>query len=234
LIPLGKKNESSIEVLNFLPWTGKQNYQAIWDFQKKRLEEIASGEAAETLIFCEHEACATLGRRAKPENILDSKLPTFEIERGGDVTYHGPGQLVIYPLMRLHGANFPLGLHEYLRFCEELIIDYLSELGLEAGRFGPTGVWIKSKKQSLNAAPAVKKIASLGIAVSRWITYHGLALNVNTDLSDFQRIRPCDFEPSIMTSIQQEGIDLTMEDVAQRLEELWFSKSDALVHNLAR
>lgn len=202
---------SPVEMLDLLS-VRKPNYESIWEFQRQRVDAIALDEASECVIFCEHELVATKGRRAKSDNVLDSSVSIFEIERGGDVTLHAPGQLVIYPLVRLKGEHFPLGLNEYLRFCERILIEYLGSLGLEAGRFGPTGVWIK------RADGEVKKIASIGVAVRRWITYHGIALNVSNDLQDFQRIRPCDFEWSVMTSLKSEGLTLSVQQVASELK----------------
>lgn len=178
----------------------KKSYPEIWAFQKERVEQIAVGEKKEALIFCEHEELVTAGRRYEKSNILDSKIPVYEIERGGDVTWHGPGQLVIYPLFRLQGELFKGGLHEYLRFWEEVLIHVLSECGLEAGRFGPTGVWVNLGNKNY------KKIASIGISVRRWVTYHGIALNISNDLSRFKAIRPCNFESSVMTSLQDLGV----------------------------
>src|SRR5687768_1512093 len=109
--------------LDFISLVGKRDlsYRDIWDFQKAKVESVKTGACPETIIFCEHERLLTNGRRAKAANILDTTLPLYDIERGGDVTYHGPGQLVIYPILKLKGSIFSGGLHEYLRFCEEVI-----------------------------------------------------------------------------------------------------------------
>jgi len=210
-IKISSSRLAQVEMVDFVS-VKKPNYESIWDFQKQRVEAIALGEANECVIFCEHELVATKGRRAKSENILDPRVPLYEIERGGDVTLHAPGQLVIYPLVQLKGGHFPLGLNDYLRFCERILIDYLLSLGLEAGRFGPTGVWIK------RPSGETKKIASIGVAVRRWITYHGIALNVSNDLENFKRIRPCDFEWSVMTSLKSEGITLSIQQVCSELK----------------
>ncbi len=191
------------------------NYPEIWNLQKNLLEEIASGESPETIIFCEHEKVLTKGRRSKAENVLDASVPCYEIERGGDVTLHHPGQLVIYPLLKLHGEIFKGNLQEYLRFCEQIIIQFLESFGLEAGRFGPTGVWVKSK-----VSGETKKIASIGISVRRWITYHGISLNVCNDLSEFSALRPCDFDASIMTSLANEGVNRELPEVAGSLRKI--------------
>jgi lipoyl(octanoyl) transferase len=198
----------SLNNLKIISLLGESSdYSSIWNLQKKLVDEIAKGESPESLIFCEHERVLTAGRRTHDRNILDKSLPLHEIERGGDVTYHGPGQLVIYPLLKLNGDIFTKGLHEYLRFCEQLIINLLQKFELDAGRYGPTGVWVKTKSGE------TKKIASIGVAVRRWVTYHGIALNISPDLTDFQKIRPCDFEASVMTSLKELGIDLSLSEV---------------------
>ncbi len=208
--------KAELEVLNLLDWA-KPNYQRIWDFQKSLVEEIASGQRPESLIFCEHETVITAGRRAKSENLLPqnphASVSVYPIERGGDVTLHNPGQLVMYPLLHLKGERFPGGLHEYLRWLEQITINVLCDLGLDAGRFGPTGVWIKDLSSGEH-----KKIASIGIAVRRWVTYHGLALNVSNDLSDFGRIRPCDFDSQIMTSLEQQGLEVSISQLVERFK----------------
>jgi lipoyl(octanoyl) transferase len=213
-VVLAPAKVAPVELVDFLS-VRKPNYESIWEFQRQRVESIALEESSECIIFCEHELVATKGRRAKSENILDAQVSLFEIERGGDVTLHAPGQLVIYPLLKLKGTHFPLGLNEYLRFCETVLIEFLTGCGLEAGRFGPTGVWIKRSNGE------VKKIASIGVAVRRWITYHGIALNVCNDLEDFKRIRPCDFEWSVMTSLRAEGVKLSVHQTAVELKKLF-------------
>jgi len=194
------------------------NYREVWELQKLRVDEIAAGKSAECLIFCEHEIIATKGRRAKDENLLDTSIPTIDVERGGDISLHQPGQLVIYPLLKLHGLVFKGGLGEYLRFCEEVIIKFLASKGFEAGRFGPTGVWIRTKQNE------IRKIASIGIAVRKWVTFHGIALNINNDLSVFNKIRPCDFDASVMTSMSREGVECSLSAAATEIEKIFQSK----------
>lgn len=203
----------------------KPNYERIWQLQRSLVDQIADGAAEEALLLCEHEEVLTCGRRTKSENIVDQKIPMFEIERGGDVTWHGPGQLVAYPLIRLNGSFFSGGLHAYLRALESAVIEVLKSYSLDAGRFGPTGVWIKQKSGE------VKKIASIGISVRRWVTFHGLALNVSNDLSRFRSIRPCDFEPQIMTSLENEGVSVSMTVIANALSSrLQLTFSDPASH----
>ncbi len=205
----------------------RQDYQSIWDLQKKYVDEIYAGQRRETIIFCEHELLITCGRRAKSEqNILDRNIASYQIERGGDVTLHGPGQIVIYPLIKLNSIIFKRGLHEYLRFLEEVIIRVLADFHLDAGRFGPTGVWIRRQSGE------IKKIASIGIAVRHWVTYHGIALNFSSSiLESFKKIRPCDFESAVMTSLEAEGIKLEIENLEikiQREFEALLEKQDLL------
>lgn len=194
-----------LEVIDLL---GRKDlsYEAVWKIQKERVDQVARQEAEEALILVEHESVITAGRRSRSENILNHELPVYEIERGGDVTWHGPGQLVIYPILRLYGEFFTKGLNEYLRFCEQVVIDVLSDYGVDAGRYGETGVWIKSQGKTL-------KIASIGVAVRRWVTYHGISLNVENSANSFSSIRPCNFESSIMTNLRDLKINLSLEEV---------------------
>jgi len=150
------------------------------------------GEIPDTLLFVEHPHVITAGRSAKRDNLLDlGDTPLYEIERGGDVTYHGPGQLVGYPIFLLREDERDL--HVYLRNLEESLIQALAGFGLEATRkAGWTGVW--------NAA-AERKLASIGVAVKRWVTLHGFALNVATDLGRFAAINPCGLDAAVMGSL---------------------------------
>ncbi len=152
---------------------------------------------ADTLILVEHSEVITLGRSAKEANVLDpGDVPVVAVERGGDVTYHGPGQLVAYPVFRLR--EHERDLHLYLRGLEEAGIRTVADFGLAGRRFpGRTGVWT-------GPSTAPRKLASIGVAVRKWVTLHGLALNVNTDLARFAAINPCGFDASIMTSMAGE------------------------------
>jgi len=148
-------------------------------------------------LFVEHPHVVTLGRKST-ESLLpgpETGVEIFEIERGGEATYHGPGQLVAYPIFKLESPTRDL--HLYLRSLEDVIIDSIADVQLGGfRRSGATGVWVDPKNP--------RKIASIGIAIRRWVTYHGLALNVSTDLNYFNYISPCGFSPSVMTSIDQE------------------------------
>jgi lipoate-protein ligase B len=173
----------------------EESYEKIWNLQKETVSQRIAGKTPDTLIIVEHDHVITLGRSSHPENILHKDLPLFEIERGGDVTYHGPGQLVCYPIISLTERG--LGVRQYIELLEQCIIRTLEEIGIHdsQGKLGnETGVWIGGKR----------KVASIGVAVSHWVTYHGFALNVNTDLSYFERINPCGFDASVMTSVARE------------------------------
>jgi lipoate-protein ligase B len=188
---------------------GLADYQRVWDRQLAEVEARKADEALDDLlILVEHPHVITLGRRrdAQANVIAPGDVPVVEIERGGDVTYHGPGQLVAYPIVRLREGERDL--HRFLRNLEEAMIRTLARFGLAGGRAdGKTGVWL-----------GPRKIASIGIACRRWITFHGLALNVSTDLSYFARINPCGFEASVMTSMAAElGRPVAMSDVKAQL-----------------
>ena len=161
-------------------------------------ERIAGRLAHDVLLLLEHPPVITLGRSSHAENVLapDAEgIAVFEIERGGDVTYHGPGQLVGYPILDL--THHRQDLHWYLRTLEQALIDALAQLGIPAERNpGYTGVWTSAGK---------RKIASIGLHVKQWVTWHGFALNVTTDLSGFDRIVPCGISGVEMTSIEREG-----------------------------
>jgi lipoate-protein ligase B len=143
-----------------------------------------------------------MGKSAKTENILSRTLPVYEIERGGDVTYHGYGQLVGYPILDLSSRGKDI--RTYLRNLEKILIETLARFGITAqGIQGRTGVWVGEKK-----------IASIGVAVRSWITFHGFALNVSTDLSYFAKINPCGYHSSIMTSMKEQlGKEVSIADV---------------------
>jgi lipoyl(octanoyl) transferase len=156
-----------------------------------------AGTVADTLILVEHPEVITLGRSAKAENVLHAgDIPVVAIERGGDVTLHGPGQIVAYPIFLLRENERDL--HRYLRGLEEVIIRTVAELGLVAVRVpGRTGVWTGPPE-------AERKLASIGVAVRKWVTMHGLALNVNIDLARFATVNPCGFPAGVMTSMERE------------------------------
>ena len=156
------------------------------------------------LIFCEHPHVYTLGKSGKPEHLLldekglvEKNAAYYPINRGGDITYHGPGQIVCYPILDLD--NFFTDIHLYLRTLEEAVILTLADYGLKAGRYpGYTGVWFDADDER------ARKICALGVRCSRWVTMHGLAFNVNTDLDYFKNIVPCGIDDKDVTSMQRE------------------------------
>jgi lipoate-protein ligase B len=182
----------------------RREYGEVWKLQQELVAQRQRDEIADTLVLVEHAEVITLGRRQSSQAnvVAPGEIPIFEIERGGDVTYHGPGQLVGYPILKLDGDERDL--HLYLRNLEEALIGVCADVGLE-GRRNPgwTGVWIGERK-----------VASLGIAVRRWVTMHGFALNVATDLSRFAAINPCGLDATVMTSLSRElGREVTLDEV---------------------
>ena len=215
----------------FQTW-GAIDYLEAWDKQEKifsstvqlkienrNLDENEQVLTPNYLIFCEHPNVFTLGKSGKIENLLlnDKELNLFnssfyKINRGGDITYHGPGQLVCYPILDLD--NFFTDIHLYLRLLEQAVIQTLDEYNIIAGRIpGLTGVWINHENPIL-----ARKICAMGVRSSRWVTMHGLALNVNTDLNYFNHIVPCGINDKAVTSISKEiGINLDIKEVEQKL-----------------
>ena len=178
---------------------GTASYRDVWAKQLALVEARQRDEAPDTLLLVEHPHVFTLGRRREAEaNVLmPGDVEVIGIERGGDVTYHGPGQIVAYPIVLLEGAERDL--HGYLRHLEDAVIATCRRFGLVTDREpGKTGVWLTTP------AGARRKLCSIGIACRRWVTFHGLALNVTADLSYFRRINPCGFESSVMTSMAEQ------------------------------
>lgn len=168
---------------------GRRSYEETHELQQQLVEQRLAGEITDTLILVEHDPVLTVGRGADRSAADASELPVFEVERGGEATYHGPGQVVAYPIFLLPEGRRDL--HQYMRDLETVVIGVLGEVDLEGRREeGKTGVWI-----------GPQKVASIGVAVRRWVTWHGLALNVHTDLEAFQPFRPCGLEPSVMTRL---------------------------------
>ena len=205
---------------------GLIDYAEAWQRQEslfsQRLEQKAAGDvsALDRIILCEHPHVYTLGRSGKAANMLmtDEQLKRigaayYHIDRGGDITYHGPGQLVCYPILDLE--RYGLGLKEYIHLIEEAVIHVCSGYGIEAGRLEKaTGVWLDAH------GPRARKICAIGVRSSRYVTMHGLALNVNTDLRYFSYINPCGFVDKGVTSIAKElGCEVLMVDVKQQLSD---------------
>lgn len=195
---------------------GLIDYKQAWDYQTNLYQSILDIKAENRnnnsqlptknyLLFCEHPHVFTLGKSGDEQNLLIKKeeLHTIEatyypINRGGDITYHGPGQLVVYPVIDLE--NFFTDIHKYMRLLEEAVIQTLQEFGISAGRIkGLTGVWLDSEDEK-----TARKICALGVKTSRWVTLHGLAFNVNSSLEYFDYIVPCGIQDKAVTSLEKE------------------------------
>jgi lipoate-protein ligase B len=173
---------------------GRKSYKAVWDLQKEMQQQRIKGDIEDTLILVEHDPVYTLGKNANEDHLLQSRdesVDVFNIERGGDITFHGPGQLVGYPILDL--SNYKKSVSWYMRTLEQVLIDTLIEFKIAAQRNdGLTGVWVGDKK-----------IAALGVRISRWVTMHGFALNVNPNLSFYDGIIPCGIFDHGVTSMEQ-------------------------------
>lgn len=211
---------------------GLTDYKKAWDYQEKLFDEVVQIKinnrnlspntvlpTPNYLLFCEHPHVYTLGNSGNKENLLineqqllQKNATYYKINRGGDITYHGPGQIVGYPILDLD--NFFTDIHKYLRFLEEIIIRTLAEYGIESGRSkGETGVWLDAE----NPLKA-RKICAMGVRASRWVTMHGFAFNINTDLNYFGNIIPCGIIDKSVTSLDKElGKKIDVEEVKQKL-----------------
>ena len=186
-------SERRVEVIE----AGRVPYRQALDWQRALAQaRIDGGLEEDVLLLLEHPPVVTLGRTARGAHVLRPEgVDVAEVERGGDVTFHGPGQLVGYPILDLHAAPYRQDLHWYLRTLEDALIAALAELEVPAERrAGYTGVWTGGGR----------KIASIGVHVKQWVTWHGFALNVTTDLSAFERIVPCGISGVEMTSVERE------------------------------
>jgi lipoate-protein ligase B len=184
---------------------GTREYGEVWELQRELVGKRQRDEIPDTLVLVEHPHVITLGRGTHKENVLaPGDTPLFEIERGGDVTYHGPGQLVGYPIFQLREPERDL--HLYLRNLEESLLRVVGRFGIAGERKdGWTGVW---------TGGGTRKLASIGVAVKRWVTLHGFALNVSTDLARFAAINPCGLEATTMGSMQSVlGSPVSFDDV---------------------
>jgi len=222
---------------------GQMDYKTAWDYQEKLLQEnvkkkslvfsqdsgvddseLTTHDSRLTtehhLLFVEHPSVYTLGKSGNESNLLidehqreEKGVQYFKINRGGDITYHGPGQIVGYPILDLEKFYTDIG--KYLRNIEETIIHTLADYGIEAGRSpGETGVWIDAEIKGCE-----RKICAIGVRTSRWITMHGFALNVNTDLSFFGNIIPCGIQDKQVTSIEKElGRKIDYEEAKERVK----------------
>ena len=183
-------------------WLGRQSFVPIWELQKRLHKKRVSGEIPDVILLLEHEHVYTLGKNSNTDLLLDSKphnAEVMQIDRGGQVTYHGPGQLVCYPILDLH--NYRMSVSWYMRNLEGVIIRALKTLGLEASRKEElTGVWIGDEK-----------ISALGVRLSRWVTMHGFALNLDPDMKYFDGMIPCGIFNYGVTSLHDQGINISME-----------------------
>jgi lipoyl(octanoyl) transferase len=213
---------------------GMMDYKEAWDYQEelflktiqiktanRKIEENDHEITPNYLIFLEHPHVYTLGKSGSEENLLlddeglkEKQATYYKINRGGDITYHGPGQIVGYPIIDLD--NFFTDIHKYLRFLEEAVILTLKEYGIESGRIkGLTGVWLDYEEGAKNP----RKICALGVKSSRWVTMHGFAFNVNTDLNYFKNIIPCGIDDKAVTSMEAElGEKLNIQEVSNKLK----------------
>jgi lipoyl(octanoyl) transferase len=211
---------------------GLKGYQDTWDYQEelfssvvqRKIEMRKTGEEEPVpnnyLIFVEHPHVYTLGKSGKIENLLlnqkeleEKGIEYFKINRGGDITYHGPGQIVAYPIIDLD--QFFTDIHKYLRYLEEAVILTLAEYGIKGERYtGLTGVWLDP-----DIPERARKICALGVRCSRWVTMHGLAFNVNSNLEYFENIIPCGIDDKAVTSMEKElGMKLDFDEVKEKLQ----------------
>ncbi len=191
---------------------GRAEYGSVLDLQHRLVRKRVAGQIPNALVLVEHPHVITLGRRGEDANIVDHKdVPVVRVERGGDVTYHGPGQLVGYPIMSL--AERGNDLRKYVLDLEQMLIATCARYGVYARHVDKKpGVWLTDKWRR------ERKIASIGVAVSHWVTYHGFALNINTDLAYFQLINPCGYSSLTMTSMaDQVGQRIVFEEVKEAL-----------------
>ena len=214
----------------FLEDLGVKDYKETWDYQEllfqqildlkiKNRREEAALETPNHFIFVEHPHVYTLGKSGDIQNLLvneedlnEKGAKFYKINRGGDITYHGPGQIVGYPILDLD--NFFTDIHKYLRLLEEMVILTLAEYGLKAERSnGETGVWLDV------GTPFARKICAMGVRASRWVTMHGFALNVNADLGYFDMMIPCGIKDRAVTSLNVElgRISVDMDEVKEKL-----------------
>lgn len=211
----------------FIDW-GRTDYRAAWERQGELVTRRIAGEIGDTLVFTEHDPVFTLGLRGgaeahlvwSAEKLTHEGISVVKTNRGGDITYHGPGQIVGYPIVSLASQK---DLHAYLRFLEQVVINALGSLGLAASRReGKTGIWLGRRK-----------IAAIGVAVRRWVTYHGFALNVDPDLTHFTGIVPCGISAAdgTVTSMRAElGREIDPAAVKQVLAQEFWEQLPGLVN----
>lgn len=206
---------------------GLTSYKDTWDYQEELFQKVISAKLNEDadkeqyILFCEHKHVYTLGKSGNKQNLLiaehackSKNIDFFPINRGGDITYHGPGQLVVYPIIDLEDLG--VGIKAYISMIEDVVIEVLNTYGIKGEKDEKAmGVWIDKD----NPAKA-RKICAIGVRASRFVTMHGLALNINTDLSYFSYINPCGFTDKAVTSMQQElGKWIDLEEVSKRMKD---------------
>ena len=201
---------SDIEIQYF--WLGLHPYQPIWELQKQLHAKRVAGEIPDVVLFVEHDHVYTFGKNADTNNLLDSKPQNAEvvqIDRGGEVTYHGPGQLVCYPIIDLH--DYKMSVSWYMRLLENVVIDCLKSYGIESGRKeGLTGVWVDDDK-----------ICAMGVRLSKWVTMHGFALNLNPDMTYFDGMIPCGIFEYGVTSLEDLDIQFNSDDIRTKIMNLF-------------
>lgn len=223
---------------------GYLDYQQAWEYQTALFEEMIEVKLAnrdlpperqlpinQYLLLVEHPPVFTIGKSGKKEHLLadastlrNAGAQMLEVNRGGDITFHGPGQLVVYPLLDLDA--FFTDIHRYMRYLEECVIHTLGHFGLNGERYpGYTGVWLEASQSD-----KARKICAMGVKASRWVTMHGLALNVNTDLAFFNLIVPCGIEDKAVTSMEQElGKKISMAAVEAQFLQAFAQQFDVLL-----
>lgn len=196
---------------------GRMPYHEAWQLQKRLAAERADGKIPDTLLLVEHPPVITLGSSAAADAMF-LPFPVYKVERGGDITYHGPGQLVGYPILHLGGRD--LKIRAYLRLLETVIIDAVAPFGVQGERLeGFTGVWAGSKK-----------IASIGVAVKRLVSYHGFALNVDCDLEPFKLIYPCKLQPDQLSNMAAHlGRPVDLSEVRRSVTESFLARFSAVL-----
>jgi len=226
-LPYKKNNKVYFQNLGLL------DYKEAWDYQEKIFEKIIQEKIQNRerpysdksltpnyLLFCQHPHVYTLGKSGDSNNLLINEddlkkrgASFYHINRGGDITYHGPGQIVGYPIIDLD--NFTTDIHKYLRFLEEAIILTLQEFEIQGGRIpGLTGVWLDADQKA-----KARKICAIGVKTSRWVTMHGFALNVNTDLDYFNYIVPCGIDDKAVTSLSEElNVNIEISSVEEKIK----------------
>lgn len=206
---------------------GRVRYKEAWDLQEELFQSVVDAKINRTqprpqyLLFCEHEHVYTLGKSGKAQNLLiaehvckSKNIDYYPIDRGGDITYHGPGQLVAYPIIDLE--SFGIGIKKYIDMLEDVVIEVLKTYHIHGEKDAKAmGVWIDAAHP-----PKARKICAIGVRASRFVTMHGLALNVNTDLNYFNYINPCGFTDRAVTSMQKElGREVDFQEVSHRMKQ---------------